>query len=123
MVSGEWLCIEGLGFQCVIGVTERERQVKQDIVVNLELKIDFSKVSVSDSITDTVDYREISKRVVAAGEASSFQLVETLAAHLCRTILDEFPNVQAVRVEVEKPGALRAAKTVRAVVVSDRGVL
>lgn len=121
MGSGECLRIDGLGFTCVIGVTERERRIRQDIVVNLELKIDFSKVSVSDSIKDTVDYREISERVIAAGEASNFQLVETLAAYLCRTILEEFPKVQAVRVEVEKPAALRTAKSVRAVVVLDRG--
>ncbi len=120
MLSGEWLCIDGLTFKCVIGVTEPERLVKQDIVVNLQLEMDFSKVGVSDSIHDSVDYRMISKRVISAGEASSFQLIESLAAHLSNVILNGFPTVQALRVEVEKPGALSAAKSVRAVIASHR---
>lgn len=120
MLSEDRLRIEGLAFKCVIGVTERERRMKQDILVTVEVGLDLSRVGLSDSIQDTVDYREISRRVVAAGEASSFQLIETLAAHLGRTILEDFPRVEAVRVEVEKPGALSAAKAVRAIVVARR---
>lgn len=123
ILSGDWLCIEGIYVSCVIGVTERERQIKQDVFVNVNLKIDFNKAASSDSIHDAVDYRVISKRVIAVGEQSSFQLIESLAAHLCKAILDEFPKVQAARVEVEKPGALRDAKTVRAVTVSHRDTL
>lgn len=120
MLSEDRLRIEGLAFKCVIGVTERERRMKQDILVTVEVGLDLSRVGLSDSIQDTVDYREISRRVIAVGEASSFQLVETLAAHLGRTILEDFPRVEAVRVEVEKPGALSAAKAVRAIVVARR---
>lgn len=120
MLSEDRLRIEGLAFKCVIGVTERERRMKQDILVTVEVGLDLSRVGLSDSIQDTVDYREISRRVIAAGEASSFQLIETLAAHLGRTILEDFPRVEAVRVEVEKPGALSAAKAVRAIVVARR---
>jgi dihydroneopterin aldolase len=119
--SGERLCLDGIGFKCVIGVTERERRRKQTIVVNLSLKLDFGRVGVSDSIHDTVDYRAVARRVIRAGEQSRFRLVEALATHLSRTILDEFPSVQAVRVEVEKPRALKTARRVRAVVVAERG--
>jgi dihydroneopterin aldolase/D-erythro-7,8-dihydroneopterin triphosphate epimerase len=118
--SEDRLRLEGLAFKCIIGVTERERRMKQDILVTVEVGLDLGRVGLSDSIQDTVDYREISRRVIAAGEASSFQLIETLAAHLGRTILQDFPRVEAVRVEVEKPGALSAAKAVRAIVVARR---
>jgi FolB domain-containing protein len=120
MLTGEWLCLDGIAFTCVIGVTERERRTRQDIVVNLSVKVDFGKVASSDAIHDTVDYRALTRRVLTAGENSSFQLIETLASYLCRTILDDFPIVQAVRVEVEKPHALSAAKSVRAVILSQR---
>ena len=103
MLSEDRLRIEGLAFECIIGVTERERRMKQDILVTVEVGLDLSRVGLSDSIQDTVDYREISRRVIAAGEASSFQLIEALATHLGRTILQEFPRVQVARVEVEKP--------------------
>ena len=67
-----------------------------------------------------MDYRALTRRLIAAGEASSFQLVETLATHLARVILADFAMVQEVRVEVEKPHALSAARSVRAVVASQR---
>jgi dihydroneopterin aldolase len=119
--SGGWLCVEGIEVQCTIGVTERERATRQRIVINLKLKVDFGTVAVSDAIQDSVDYRLVSRRVVAECEKSSFQLIETLAAHLCHTILAQFAAVDAVASEVWKPGALSAARTVGAVVVSSRG--
>jgi len=83
--------------------------------MNLHVKVDFEKAAASDSIRDAVDYRALTRRLTAAGESSRFQLIETLAAHLVRVILDDFPSVQEVRVEAEKPGALGTACSVRAV--------
>jgi len=120
-LSAGWLAIEGIRFRCVIGVTDREREILQEIVTALHVKVDFAKAAASDSIGDTVDYRALTRRLIAAGESSRFHLVETLAAHLVRVILDDFPSVQEVRVEVEKSGALSAARSVRAVVSATRG--
>ncbi|MGH7277876.1 MAG: dihydroneopterin aldolase [Candidatus Rokuibacteriota bacterium] len=120
MLTGQWLVIEGIAFQCVIGVTERERRGPQDIVVNVHVKTDFTKAAASDQIHDTVDYRLIARCVMEQGSSSSFQLVETLAAHLARSLFAEFPNVQAARIEVEKVGALTAARSVKAVLTARR---
>ncbi len=119
-VAGEWLCLTGVEVACTIGVTERERSTKQTVVLDLELEVDFTDVGVSDDIRDTVDYRSVARRVIAETEASSFQLVETLATHLLRTIFSEYPRVCGVRIEVWKPGALRGARSVGAVIVSGR---
>src|ERR1700758_708274 len=118
--AGGWLCVEGIEAQCTIGVTERERATRQRLVINLRLKVDFGKVAMSDAIQDSVDYRVISKRVVAECEKTSFQLIETLGAHLCRTILAQFAEIETATCEVWKPGALSVAKTVGAVIVSTR---
>jgi len=118
--AAEWLCVTGVEVTCTLGVTERERSSKQPVVLNLELDVDFADVGLSDDIKDTVDYRSVARRVAAEAEASSFRLVETLATHLVRTILAEYPRVRGVRVEVWKPGALRGAKSVGAVIVSGR---
>ena len=115
--TGGWLCVEGIEAHCIIGVTERERSTGQRVVINVKLKVDFGKVAVSDAIQDSVDYRLVARLEC---ETSSFQLIETLAAHLCRTILAGFTGVEMVATEVWKPGALTAAKTVGAVIVSGR---
>ena len=120
MLPTGWLAIEGVRFRCIIGVTDRERESPQEIVAQLHVKVDFAKAAATDSIRDTVDYRALTRRLIAAGETSSFHLVETLAAHLVRVILDEFPGVQEVRVEVEKPGALSVARSVRAMTAAQR---
>ena len=118
--TGGWLCIEGIEVHCTIGVTQRERATRQRVVINVKLKVDFGKVAVSDAIQDSVDYRLVAKLVVIECETSSFQLIETFAAHLCRTILAGFAEIETVAIEVWKPGALTAAKTVGAVIVSGR---
>lgn len=120
MLAGAWLELRGIAFKCVIGVTARERLVRQEVIVDLCLKPDFGRAARSDSIDETVDYRAIVAETVAAGEKSSFQLIETLAAHLARRLLDRFPPLRLVRVDVEKPGALKTARSVRAIVVLPR---
>ena len=121
MLQAGWLAIEGVRFRCVIGVTDRERESPQEIVVQFHVRVDFEKAAASDSIRDTIDYRALTRRVVAAG-GTPLHLVETLATHLVRVILDEFPGVQEARVEVEKPGALSAARSVRASTAAVRGL-
>ena len=120
MRSNSWLSIEGIRFRCIIGVSEEERESAQEIVVDLGVKVDFEKAAAADSIHETVDYRAVTRRVIEVGERSSFRLIETLAAHLGRVILDDFARVQEVRVEVEKPNALSAARSVRAVLALER---
>jgi len=118
-----WLAIEGIRFRCVIGVNEHERLSRQEIIADLHVEVDFERAAASDSIRDAVDYRALTRKLIAAGEASRFQLVESLATHLVRVILADFPEVREARVEVEKPGALNAARSVRASAASRRGSL
>ena len=120
--SDGWLAIEGLRFHCIIGVGERERQRPREIVADLHVRVDFGRAAASDSIHDAVDYRALTQRLVAAGESTRFRLVEALASHLVRVILDEFPGVHEARVEVEKPGALRNARSVRAIASARRAI-
>jgi dihydroneopterin aldolase len=115
-----WLAIEGIRFRCVIGVTDPERESPREIVAHLQVKTDFEKVAASDSIHDAVDYRALTRRLITAGETSRFHLVETLAVHLVRVILDEFPTVLEARIEVEKLGALTAAQSVKAAIAAGR---
>ena len=120
MLPHGWLAIEGIRFRCIIGVNAHERLNTQEIVADLHVEVDFEKASASDSIWDTVDYRALTRSLIGAGESSRFQLLEALATHLVRVILADFPAVREARVEVEKPGALNTARSVRAIAASRR---
>ena len=89
--------IEDLRIETVIGIFDWERRIRQTVAL--------------DSITDTLDYKAVSKRLIAFVEASEFQLVETLAERCAAIILDEFV-VGWVKLKLAKPGAVRGSRSV-----------
>ena len=109
--SGDRIFLRGLTAECVIGFIDWERRVKQTVVVDLELPVDCRHAAVTDDVADTVDYKKVSKRVLAFIEASEFKLVETLAQRLAMLILEEFP-IEWLRLSINKPGAIRNSRDV-----------
>ena len=111
LYCGDRVFLRGLTAECVIGFIDWERRVKQTVVVDLELPVDCRQAAVSDEVTDTVDYKKVSKRVLAFIEASEFKLVETLAQRLAMLILEEFA-IEWIRLSINKPGAIRNSRDV-----------
>ena len=64
-----------------------------------------------DDISTTLNYRDVSKRVIAFIGESEFQLVESLADGVAGFIIREF-DVPWLNLSVGKPGAISGAKTV-----------
>ena len=111
--------IRDLALRCIIGIQDFERREKQDVVINLEIEADLRTPGVTDALADTVDYKAIKKRILALVEGSHFQLAEALAEAIAATALED-PKVERVKVLVEKPGALRFARTVGVEIVRGR---
>jgi D-erythro-7,8-dihydroneopterin triphosphate epimerase len=103
--------IRGLAARCIIGVRPEERAEKQDVIVNLALSTDLGRAGKSDVLDDSVDYRAVKKRALSVMEGSHFHLLEALAESIAASCL-ETPGVCEVRVTVDKPGALRFARSV-----------
>ena len=103
--------IEALEIECVIGIYDWERTIKQPIVLDIEMAFDNRVPAASDDIADTLDYKAVSKRLIQFVSESSFGLVETLAERCCAIILDEF-GVAHVKLKLSKIGAVRGAKAV-----------
>ena len=62
--------IRDLQARCIIGIYPDERVNKQDVIVNITLHVDLRAASVSDKLEDTVDYKTMKKRILAAVEDS-----------------------------------------------------
>ncbi|MGH2538237.1 MAG: dihydroneopterin aldolase [Candidatus Promineifilaceae bacterium] len=105
------IIVKDLLLRGIIGINPDERANRQDILINLVMYADTRPAAASDSINDAVNYRSITKRVISHVEASADFLVEKLANDLAALILAEF-DVERVVVRVEKPGALRFARSV-----------
>ena len=103
--------IRDLRLRCIIGVGEEERREKQDVVIHVTMYADLQKACQSDNIEDSVDYRTVKQDILKTVEVSQFRLIEALAEDIAQQCLKD-PQVRRVRVSVEKPGALRFARTV-----------
>lgn len=111
--------IRDLALRCIVGVDESERREKQDILIHLTLHADLRRAGRTDALEDTVDYRALKKRILHLVEESRFRLIEALAQSIADECLRE-ERVERVEVVVEKPGALRFARTVGVEIVRTR---
>ena len=84
------------------GVLEHERRDGQRFLVDVELDLEHEQAARTDRIEDAVDYRRVVERVRAVSDGRAHNLLESFAAVLADTLLEEFP-VDAVRVRVCKP--------------------
>lgn len=103
--------IKDLLVRGVIGITERERERPQDILINAILYADISQAAQTDDINDCIDYSKVAKKLTAHAESVGRQTVEALVSDLARLCLEQ-PGVLGVRIRVEKPGAVRFARSV-----------
>jgi FolB domain-containing protein len=103
--------IKDLLVRGIIGVNDWERKRAQDILINITLFTDTRRAAQTDHINDCVNYSTMSKRVQAHAESAERLTVEALANDLANICLED-KGVQKVILRVEKPGAVRFAKSV-----------
>jgi dihydroneopterin aldolase/D-erythro-7,8-dihydroneopterin triphosphate epimerase len=105
------IVIEDLHLRTIIGINPEERRDRQDVLIQLTLFTDTHAAGISDDIADAVNYRTLTKKVIHLVESSRFALLEKLCAEVVRLCLED-PRVERARVRIEKPGALRFARSV-----------
>lgn len=103
--------IEDLEVETVVGVFDWEREIRQKVVLNLEMAADIARAAQTDSIDDTLNYKAVAKRLSAFIGASEFYLVETLAERCAEIVLAEF-GVEWLTLRLDKPGAVTGSKSV-----------
>lgn len=110
--------IRDLKIETVIGIFDWERRIRQTVSLDLEMATDIRKAAASDDIRDALDYKAVSKRLIAFVSESEFLLVETMAEKIAAIVLGEF-NVPWLRLRLSKPGAVRGSQDVG--VIIERG--
>jgi 7,8-dihydroneopterin aldolase/epimerase/oxygenase len=107
--------LNGLTTECIIGIWDWERRVRQKVVVDVEMGADIRRAAASDRIDDALDYKRVAKRLLQFIGDSEFQLVETLAERIAELVITEF-QVEWVRVRLNKQGAIRGSRDVGIVI-------
>jgi|SRR5690606_20772905 len=103
--------LSALSVECIVGIWEWERRVKQTVVIDVEMATDVRKAARTDRIEDALDYKKVAKRLLAFVGDSQFHLVETLTEKIAEIIVTEF-GVSWVKVRLNKRGAIRGARDV-----------
>lgn len=112
--------IRDLLLRAIIGINEDERLNRQDVLINMTLYADTRAAAETDRIEDAVNYRSVTKRVIEFVEHSRCFLVERLVAEIAEICLED-RRVQRVDVSVEKPSALRFARSVGISITREQG--
>ncbi|MFC2064965.1 dihydroneopterin aldolase [Chloroflexota bacterium] len=99
------IIIKDLKIKGIIGIYDWEREVEQDILINIRCFIEKSEASTTDDINDCLDYENLAKKVKAKVKDSRRHTVEALAEDIANVCL-AVEYARKVIVRVEKPNAL-----------------
>ena len=103
--------IRDLRVETIIVIFGWEREVRQQISMDLDFEFDVSVPGKSDSIDDTLDYKKITKSLIAFIESSEYKLIEALGEGIVDHLKSKF-GIKKVKLRLSKPGALRFSKDV-----------
>lgn len=101
MTRDATIVVRGISFEAKHGWTAAERKSFRTFAVDLEIRQDIARAALTDSLKDTLDYRGLCEMVVEIGTATTFRLLETLAARILDAIREQYPDAQII-VEVKK---------------------
>lgn len=97
--------IENLSFFGKHGVSEKERSVEQEFLIDVAAEFGTAAAAASDALTDTVNYSDFAAIAREAVEENSFFLIERLGERIARRILED-ARIVKVEVTVRKPAVL-----------------
>lgn len=95
--------------RCIIGDTDIERNQEQEILVDLRVKIDFSRCAKSDNLKDTISYTTLADICTQLAQNNRYRLLESFAADALNKIL-LLPHTQSVWIKIRKPSAIPTAE-------------
>lgn len=103
--------IKNLRLRTYIGINDDEIANRQDVIINVKIQYPAEKATVSDNMDDALNYRTITKKIIALVENNQFGLLEKMTNDVL-AIASEHPWVSTASVEIDKPHALRFADSV-----------
>ena len=103
--------IKNLRLRTFIGFNDEERRKRQDVVINVWIDYDAGPAAQGDLVDEALDYKKITKEIIAHVEENRFLLLEKLVNDLVEIVMAHKPAQQAT-VEVDKPHALRFSDSV-----------
>ncbi|MFQ6370483.1 dihydroneopterin triphosphate 2'-epimerase [Shewanella sp. YIC-542] len=103
--------IKNLRLRTFIGIKDEEINNRQDVIINVVIHYCAAKARQTDDMEHALNYRTITKAIIAQVEENRFALLEHLTGKVLE-IASAHPWVEYASAEVDKPHALRFADSV-----------
>ena len=106
--------IKNLKLRTIIGINDWEREEKQEVLINIQIEFDGTKISETDNLEGSVNYRTLNKKITSFVESSDFYTVEKLSGSILKLVMED-KKIFKAKVEVDKPHSLRHTDSVSVV--------
>lgn len=103
--------IKGLTIQTTIGFFQWEKEIKQTLVIDVEMAWNTSKAAENDKLEETLDYADISTSIEIFANKNPVDLIETLAERMADYLRSTY-SIPWLRLKIGKPGAVHNTETV-----------
>jgi dihydroneopterin aldolase len=115
------LSIHALPIEARLGIYAEEQAELRTFTIDLTLEYDATIAVAEDDFAHAVDYAALEENLRSLAASRPWQLVETLAYHLAKSVVDSHNRVAWALVTVHKPQAMRYAQDVTLQVKYQRG--
>ena len=95
----------------IIGIHEHEKIKKQKIKFNIILDVNKSSIPDEQDIKSIVDYEKITNNLKNLVKNKKYNFLESLAEDSFKKIFED-KRINSVKIKIEKPEAIRNAKSV-----------
>ena len=87
------------------GLFEEENKLGQKFIFDIECELNYKNAMFSDEMMDSISYADIAEVVVKTATTNTFNLLERLAGEILKNIFTEFPQIDNIKLKINKPGA------------------
>ena len=95
----------------IIGIHEHEKIKKQKIKFNIVLDVNQNSLPDEKDIKSIVDYEKITNKLLNLTRSKKYNFLESLAEDSFKEIFED-KRIDSVLIKIEKPEAIKSAKSV-----------
>ncbi|WP_300692704.1 dihydroneopterin aldolase [uncultured Bacteroides sp.] len=96
-----YIFLDNVRFFAYHGVGEQEREVGNEFIISLRLKVDITLAAETDNVAHTVSYADVYENVKAEMEIPS-ALLEHVCGRIIKRLFRTFPAIEGIELKLSK---------------------
>ncbi|WP_297676144.1 dihydroneopterin aldolase [uncultured Bacteroides sp.] len=96
-----YIFLNNVRFFAYHGVGEQEREVGNEFIISLRLKVDITLAAETDNVAHTVSYADVYENVKAEMEIPS-ALLEHVCGRIVKRLFRTFPAIEGIELKLSK---------------------